>query len=219
MGLAVMDAVGLPEPIRWRVMWLAPIPPLVGALAAGLAKWSRAGFLAPAAVGLGIVLAGLPIWSQANGVALGWPSWKWPADAIAANWRLSAVAESGDVIGVAESTGAVVATSSAQYWSVSPRRLYTVAQDSQEGFCAAERIAVADYSAGLRDLDPQVVDALEQLGVTVLVLPSADAPDEALSGMGFAPSGVEGVVRRGWEALPDAQPRCARPAGIYPQSR
>jgi uncharacterized membrane protein len=199
LGLAVMDAVGLPASIRWRMMWLLPVAPLFGALAAAAgARLGRAGAVAiGSAAAAGVVLAGLPLWSPANGVTLGWPTWKWSSDVQQDYQRIAAVTVPGDIVGVGEPTGAMVTAVSGETWSVNPRGNYTRGMDNQPGFCAEERFLIAGYAQGSVGLDAEVTAALARLGVTVLVLPKGEsAPDVLLGALGFATTEQPGILRR-----------------------
>ncbi len=208
LGLAAMDVVNLPSSIRWRMLWLVPVPALLGAFAAGAgSRLGRAGATAlGTATAVGVALVGTPLWSPANGVTLGWPSWKWADEVQREQEAIAAVAEPGDIIGVAEATGGMIAAVSGDMWSVNPRSKYTPGMADQAGFCAEERFAVARYAAGRDELRLEVQAALDALGVTVIAVPDSADIDPLVS-MGFRPTEQSGVLRRETEAEPTCTPR------------
>jgi hypothetical protein len=197
LGLAAMEVIGLPASIRWRMMWLVPVPSLLGALVAGAsARLGRQGaFAAGAAAAVLVALAGLPLWSPANGVSLGRPVWKWSAEIRQEHEQIAQVSTAGDVVGVPEAVGAMVTAVSGNVWSVNPRGSYTQGMAFQEGFCADERFLVAAYAEGLVPLQIDVRRALDALGVSVLAV-SNDADVASLRSLGFQPVGRHGLLRR-----------------------
>ncbi len=198
LGIGLMDLVELPESIRWRVMWLLPVPALLGALVAGAAaRLGRLGLAAVVGSVLLIVSAGLPIWSPANGVTLGAPVAKWPSEARQGYSELLPVLQDGDVVGADENVGGMLTSLSGSAWGVNPRTSYTTGMSAQGGFCSDQRIVVAGYARGEREFGPEVLAALQEVGVTVLRLdrdPGADL--EPLADLGFQQVGPPGLMRR-----------------------
>lgn len=219
LGRAAMDLAGLPDAIRWRMLWLVPLPALLGALASGAgARLGRFGLgrFGPAAVGtalgLLVVLVGLPIWSPANQVTLGAPSWKWADGVRAEQTRVAAVALPGDLVGVAAPTGGMLTAVAGDVWSVNPRSNYTTSMKSEDGFCVDARFLVSQYSQGARAFDGEVAAALADLGVTVLVLPPGQPVPQVLTEpLGFVQTDQTRILRRDAAAAEPTPCRATRP--------
>ncbi|MCU1429885.1 MAG: hypothetical protein JWL83_3885 [Actinomycetia bacterium] len=119
--------------VLWRVVWIVPVPAMVGLLATGLlARFgTRAVIASAAAVIVVCVAGGTPVWARRNGAfVVSHPQWDiTPRDEKAAS-RLLTLAAPGDVVAAPESIGGAIAIRSADVRAVDPRGQYLVGRVS-----------------------------------------------------------------------------------------
>ena len=182
-------------PVLWRLLWLVPVAPLVGALMVlPFRTHPRApvvGALLVAAVGGVILASGVPVWSASNHATLTAPAaWKVDPIALSASQRVIALSRPGDIILAPPAVSAIIAISTTRVRAVDPRSLYLLNFASQPGFHLKERQLLDDLAAGSSSVvdGPTVTMALKTLHVALACLGAGDTEGATLlEGAGFAP--------------------------------
>jgi hypothetical protein len=184
--------------IVWRVVWVAPVPAMVGLLATvGLvvldgAPRAVAAVVGPAAIAVALVVGGTPVWSHENGAQITSPAWDVdPASLSAAN-RVLELAQSGTLVAVPEEIGEAVAVQTVDVRAHNPRSQYLRGRWVVPGFHSHAR-GVLTRAVEVGDVPPAFVPdvrrALDVLDVSAAcVRPSlaGTAAEIALSEQGFA---------------------------------
>ncbi|MDQ1520360.1 MAG: hypothetical protein QOI55_1433 [Actinomycetota bacterium] len=133
--------------VLWRVVWIVPVPAMVGVLATGaLARYGSRAVVATAVVFAAIcVVGGTPVWSHSNGARLVWhPEWDLdPGEAKAAH-RLLGMSHKGDVVATPEDArgniGGTIAVQTVDVRAVDPRGKYLTGRHTRNpAFHANER--------------------------------------------------------------------------------
>lgn len=199
VSAAAVSVMGT-DAIAWRIVWVVPVPALVGMLAAptgrGRGLWSAATAVVAAVV---LVVGGLPIWSPQNGATVGAPgSWKmWDRDLTTARWVVDQ-APAGRYLARVEVVAAV-GTLSADLAPVGsrPSYMYYYADDPEAQM--AQRSLLQNWVDGVTPTpDPALVaDAIGALDVSVVC----------------GPGSMGAVLGAGWEvAYQNGMDTCWRPA-------
>lgn len=164
------------DAVAWRLVWIVPVPAIVGLLAClpgGRGRIPAA--VIPVVAGVALVLGGSPIWSAANGAALERPgSWKVNAvDLATARWIVGQRAPG--LYLAREQVVAAVGTLSAELRPVGSRGGYMAPYGGVPDAQIASRTTLQRWVDGLAapaELEG-VPAALDQLGVTLVCLPAS----------------------------------------------
>jgi hypothetical protein len=135
------------ESVLWRIVWIVPVPAMVGVLVTGalLRFGTRTVVVGATAIVAVCVVGGTPVWSRDNGARVEWhPHWDLdPADAAAAR-RLLSLARPGDVVASPEPVSGALAVQSVDVRTVDPRGSYTVGRVARNpAFHAENRRLIA----------------------------------------------------------------------------
>jgi hypothetical protein len=159
--------------VIWRVVWIVPIPAMVGLLATGLlARFGTRAMVASATVvALICVVGGEPVWARRNGAfVVSHPQWDISRrDEVPAS-RLLALAKPGDVIAAPERISGAIATRNADVKTVDPRGSYLTGRASHApGFHPNERrLVTRAVQSGIEPSEKAAfAAALELLSVDV----------------------------------------------------
>jgi Family of unknown function (DUF6077) len=159
--------------VVWRVVWIVPLPAMVGLLATGvLARYgTRAVVAVAAAVVVVCVAGGAPVWARRNGAfVVSHPQWDIsPRDETPAS-KLLSLAHPGDVIAAPERIAGAVAIRSADVKTVDPRGQYLTGRASHApGFLADQRrLVTRGMQSGIQPSESGAfIASLNQLSVDV----------------------------------------------------
>jgi hypothetical protein len=144
----VFDLTGLAR-VLWRWMWALPTAALVGVVATGLLGRLRPPALRalPAvALGAALLVWGTPMWSPAKMSVEAAPSWKRPAESVAAARRVLAIARPGDVVLAPASLSQTILIMSGRVKTVAPRGFYAAALRGVAGAHAEERLLLFSFA-------------------------------------------------------------------------
>lgn len=175
---AAVDVMGT-NAIAWRLVWLVPLPALVGLLAClPRGRVPVPAGAVPVAVAAALVLGGTPLWSPSNGAVLARPGdWKMYPEALAtARWVVGS-APTGPYL-AREEVVAAVGTITAELRPVGSRPGYLAEYEDQPGAAGPDRLVLqrwANSAAGPADLE-RVPEALAALEVRTVCLPPEAVP-------------------------------------------
>jgi Family of unknown function (DUF6077) len=212
--LGVLEAASGSGPVLWRTLWAAPVPALVGLLAAvplphlsavRVPRWASAAVPATAGV-LVLVLAGTPVWANANRARLDSPQWKTRAADVAEVFAILRAYPQAKVVLAPSSVMSVLPLVTSEVKAVNPRALYT--RTLTDGTALPRQLLsnLANRSGRQPTLD-QLVDGLNQTDVDVVCLNRRDdAGRRTLQEAGF------GGERRVGRTLTCLTPGTERPA-------
>lgn len=164
------------DAIAWRVVWVVPVPALVGLLAAPMRRGpSWLAGVGGLAVGLTLVLGGIPLWSAVNRATVSAPgAWKMDAaDLLTATWIVDDA--SGGRYLAREQVVAAVGTMTADRAPVGSRPGYMEPYLGVAGAYGPERVLLQRWVDGVAqpEQDGSVKQALRVLDVRVVCGPSA----------------------------------------------
>jgi hypothetical protein len=211
--------------IVWRVVWVAPVPAMVGLLATvglvvleGTAR-SVAAVAGPALIAVALVVGGTPVWSDENGARISSPAWDVDAASLAAADRVIELARPGSVVAVPEAIGEAVAVQTVDVRAHNPRSQYLRGRWVVPQFRAHARgvltraVEVGDVATAFA---PDVSRALDVLDVSAAcVRPSfaGSAAEIALTDQGFALVDEDEQCRY-WQRAREPVPARATSRGI-----
>jgi hypothetical protein len=167
------DASGAGDSVLWRVVWVLPVPAMIGVFATGvLARFGpRAASVGALVVLALLVVAGTPIWSRENGARLSWhPEWDVDADAQQAADRLLSLSQRGDVVAAPDPVAGAIAIQTVDVRTVNPRGSYLRGRHSRNpAFQRAQRELVSrGMTVGFTPEEtPSFVASLDVLSVDV----------------------------------------------------
>jgi hypothetical protein len=177
-------------PVLWRVLWVAPVPALVGMLAAvpltalgrllsparGLGRgpgWLAGWGPALAAV-LALVLAGTPIWASTNRARLGSPQWKANLSVVRNAFAIAHGYPAAKRVLAPASVMSALPLVTSRTKSVNPRSLYL--QGITDGTAQPRQLLTTFADRRQPAPSPeQVSNALQRLQVDVVCLSRRDA--------------------------------------------
>jgi hypothetical protein len=217
--LAVVGLFGAPAVLRlaaeaagarsivWRVVWIIPLPAMVGVAVTGAAALvparaaAAARLAVPLAAAVAIVAGGTGVWSGANGASLGAPAWDVDPEALPAARRLVELARPGTTVAAPEAVGGIVAITTVDVRAHNPSSKYLSGPWASSGFQRRQRgvlsraVEAGDLPAGT---EADVERALAALGVTAACVRPALAGttgERALHAAGFALVGDDAQCR------------------------
>jgi hypothetical protein len=183
----------------WRLMWVVPVAPLVGALATAipLQRVHRALALVPAvALAILLVWSGVPIWSSSNGAMLtGSPQWKVDATSLAEARIIAAHAEPGTTVVAPLSVSNALAVLTTSVHAADPRSDYVRGRPVAEH--PDERLLLTTLAGTgvLSTAAPVLVTDLELLQPSLICTNPGDGSlDRALTDTGSAPAFRAGAL-------------------------
>jgi Family of unknown function (DUF6077) len=175
---ALADVTGS-GPVLWRALWIAPVPALVGILAAvplprldsarvPVPRWVVAGVPAVAGV-LVLVLAGTPLWASSNRAHLGRPQWKANPTNVAEAFAILRAYPDARVVLAPSGVMNALPLATSEVKAVSPRTLYV--QSLTDG-TTGPRLLLSNLATqrGRKPTAAEVRDAVKVTGVEVACL-------------------------------------------------
>jgi hypothetical protein len=164
-------------PVLWRALWVAPVPALVGLLAAvplprldAVRVPQRAVAWAPAVAGvLVLVLAGTPVWASSNRAHLGSPQWKANTNNVDEALAILRAYPDARVVLAPAGVMNMLPLATSEVKAVNPRTLYT--QSLTDG-TAKSRLLLSNLATqrGKKPRGDQVLDAVKRTEVDVACL-------------------------------------------------
>ncbi len=170
--------------VMWRLMWVTPLPALVGALVTAALGRGRGAMpmlgsaLAVLVVGA-VVLTGDPIWSTSNGAALvTWPTWKFSPSDLSGARAISRIVARGEEILAPSSVSEALTVVTTLAYTVDPRSDYVRDLSSQSGFHARDRLLLEGFANGepIGHGAPAIEGALRVLDVGMACADAGDRP-------------------------------------------
>lgn len=126
------------DSVLWRVVWVVPVPAMVGLAATGvLARLANraATVVAAVAVAALCIAAGTPVWAHENGARFSLrPQWDLAAGDSRAAARLLGMTHAGDVVAAPESVAGAIAVQSVDVRTVDPRGKYMTGRHTHNRF-------------------------------------------------------------------------------------
>nr|WP_277355722.1 DUF6077 domain-containing protein [Cellulomonas hominis] len=160
------------DAIAWRMVWVVPVPLLVGMLA-GVGRVRVLGVVVAVATSVALVAGGLPLWSARNNATLAAPgSWKMAAgDLETARWLVGAA--SGGRYLAREQVVAAVGVLDPGSLPVGSRPGYVEAYRDVDGAMVDERLLLQNLADGVASPEPDEVGrALARLDVRLVCFPA-----------------------------------------------
>lgn len=158
--------------VAWRLVWVVPVPALVGLLGSPPRRGRRdAEPIVAIATAGALSLGGVPLWSASNDARLvSWPVWKMPPDELSAGRWIAAHPPEGRYLAPAWVVAAAGATSAAQL-PVGSRADYLESYSRDPAAQVPERGMLQQWAEGISVPDPRAVaDALDTLDVATVCL-------------------------------------------------
>lgn len=198
-----VDAFSSAESVLWRIVWIVPVPALVGtavaALLEPLAKATRPAIVLPAIAFAAMAIWGRPVLSADNAqLTFDWPPpYDLPAAELTAADTLRDLTPSGSTVGAPQPVGYALAVTNVHVRSVNPRWRYLAGRHVVPEFLVDERDTVSRWlTDGVPDGGAdQFVAALQAFDISVLC-ESVDAGGSTaavLEGAGYSSIGSDEV--------------------------
>lgn len=168
----VLNDVTGAHAVIWRVMWVAPVPVLVGLLAAlPVPNWARWSAAVPAAVVmLAVIVVGLPLWSGQRSVSVqSSPTWRYSHTALTqARAIIRQFPHTGPIL-APDSTMRAITLSTTRVHAVDPLRSYvTVLVEPADQHRARILLSDAISGRGKPPTPAATAQALQTLHVSVV---------------------------------------------------
>ncbi len=171
--------------VAWRLLWVAPVPAMVGLLVALPTRWlsGRSGHFSTrrtaiwsvaltAALCVAVAAAGVPLWSSTRHVVLeDHPTWKYPVRSL--DQARAIVARKPGPGPVLSTLGVMraLALTSTDVLAVDPRPSYVGLLDEPADDTRARRVLVDLVNGERVPRDAAVSEALQRLDVSLVCLP------------------------------------------------
>ncbi|MBV8445380.1 MAG: hypothetical protein JOZ92_05625, partial [Candidatus Dormibacteraeota bacterium] len=184
--------------VLWRLMWLVPVAPAVGALAVlplQLRALPRAAGAAFAALlGLLMVLTGTPIWSATNSATLvGSPGWKIEPQTLSAARSVVSMAGVGDIVLAPADVSGAMAILTTRVRAVDPRSFYLIDYEKDPGFDSTDREVLDNFEDDpSSESSSAVAAALRAFNVRLACVAGGSPGVTVLQGLGYTAAGAAG---------------------------
>tara|TARA_B100000686_G_scaffold279396_1_gene299964 strand:- start:82 stop:2007 length:1926 start_codon:yes stop_codon:yes gene_type:complete len=200
--LDLMNEIGDADAVAWRVLWILPLPVMVGLVLSAPKVGLRIAQVGIPVVALILIsLIGTPIISENNrGAELVWPpTYDLPRPEATSAVSLIEIAGAGNQIAGPEDIDFAVAVLTSKVRTTNPRSSYLVGRHVSDGFAAEERAVLSRaLDFGIAEYGSEsVVKALYVLTPDAVCLRSGvgEIVAEILHGAGYREVGEDGTCR------------------------